>query len=89
MLVRLALEHDRMFTILKAISCEPGFYRVDFEETFDVLGGYGFVAMDKAAAQMELEPGWNTWLATGKTVIPQPTGFAGACGAGLGRGEIR
>lgn len=33
------------------------------EETFDLLGGYGFAAMDRAATEMELEPGWMTWIA--------------------------
>jgi hypothetical protein len=32
------------------------------EDTFDLLGGYGFAAMDKAAAEMELKPDWTTWL---------------------------
>ncbi len=34
-----------------------------FEETFDLLGGYGFAAMDKSAAELGLEPGWMTWIA--------------------------
>jgi hypothetical protein len=33
------------------------------EETFDLLGGYGFAAMDKGATEMGLEPGWMTWIA--------------------------
>lgn len=33
------------------------------EDTFDLLGGYGFAAMDKAATEMELKPGWMTWIA--------------------------
>jgi hypothetical protein len=33
------------------------------EDTFDLLGGYGFAAMDKAATEMELTPGWMTWIA--------------------------
>ncbi|MEK7327946.1 MAG: hypothetical protein AAB217_22095 [Chloroflexota bacterium] len=33
------------------------------EDAFDLLGGYGFAAMDKAATQMELKPGWMTWIA--------------------------
>ena len=32
------------------------------EDTFDMLGGYGFAAMDKAATEMELKPDWSTWL---------------------------
>ncbi len=32
------------------------------EDTFDLLGGYGFAAMDKAATEMELKPDWSTWL---------------------------
>lgn len=33
------------------------------EDTFGLLGGYGFVAMDQAATEMELELGWMTWIA--------------------------
>lgn len=33
------------------------------EETFDTLGGYGFPAMGQAAAELNLEPGWFTWIA--------------------------
>ena len=33
------------------------------EETFDRLGGYGFAAMNKAATELSLEPGWMTWIA--------------------------
>ena len=33
------------------------------EDAFDMLGGYGFAAMAKAAAEMELKPGWMTWIA--------------------------
>lgn len=29
---------------------------------YDILGGYGFAAMDKAATEMELTPDWSTWL---------------------------
>ena len=32
------------------------------EEIYDILGGYGFAAMDKAATEMELTPDWTTWL---------------------------
>ncbi len=32
------------------------------EDTFDMLSGYGFAAMDKAATEMELKPDWSTWL---------------------------
>lgn len=32
------------------------------EDVYDVLGGYGFAAMDKAATEMELAPDWTTWL---------------------------
>jgi hypothetical protein len=32
------------------------------EDVYDILGGYGFAAMDKAAAEMELKPDWTTWL---------------------------
>ena len=32
------------------------------EDVYDVLGGYGFAAMDKAATEMELKPDWSTWL---------------------------
>ena len=32
------------------------------EDVYDILGGYGFAAMDKAATEMELKPGWSTWL---------------------------
>jgi hypothetical protein len=32
------------------------------EDVYDVLGGYGFAAMDKAATEMELKPDWTTWL---------------------------
>ncbi len=32
------------------------------EECFDLLGGYGFPAMGKAAAELGLEPGWMTWI---------------------------
>lgn len=32
------------------------------EDTFYLLGGYGFAAMDKAATEMELKPDWSTWL---------------------------
>jgi hypothetical protein len=32
------------------------------EDVYDILGGYGFAAMDKAATEMELEPDWSTWL---------------------------
>ncbi|MCK6584953.1 MAG: hypothetical protein HUU11_16990 [Anaerolineales bacterium] len=32
------------------------------EDIYDILGGYGFAAMDKAAAEMELKPDWSTWL---------------------------
>jgi hypothetical protein len=33
-----------------------------FEDVYDILGGYGFAAMDKAATEMELKPDWSTWL---------------------------
>ena len=33
------------------------------EDTFDLLGSYGFAAMDKAATELELKPGWMTWIA--------------------------
>lgn len=32
------------------------------EDVYDILGGYGFAAMDKAATEMELTPDWTTWL---------------------------
>ncbi len=32
------------------------------EDVYDILGGYGFAAMDRAAAEMELKPDWTTWL---------------------------
>jgi hypothetical protein len=32
------------------------------EDVYDILGGYGFAAMDKAAVEMELKPDWSTWL---------------------------
>ena len=32
------------------------------EDVYDILGGYGFAAMDKAATEMELKPDWSTWL---------------------------
>ncbi len=32
------------------------------EDVYDILGGYGFAAMDKAATEMELTPDWSTWL---------------------------
>ncbi len=32
------------------------------EDVYDILGGYGFAAMDKAATEMELKPDWTTWL---------------------------
>lgn len=32
------------------------------EDIYDILGGYGFSAMDKAATEMELKPDWSTWL---------------------------
>ena len=32
------------------------------EDVYDILGGYGFAAMDKAAAEMDLTPDWSTWL---------------------------
>lgn len=32
------------------------------EDVYDILGGYGFPAMDKAATEMELKPDWSTWL---------------------------
>ena len=32
------------------------------ENVYDILGGYGFAAMDKAAIDMELKPDWSTWL---------------------------
>ena len=32
------------------------------EDIYDILGGYGFAAMDKAATEMELTPDWTTWL---------------------------
>jgi hypothetical protein len=33
------------------------------EETFDTLGSYGFPAMARAAAELNLESGWFTWIA--------------------------
>jgi predicted transcriptional regulator len=33
------------------------------EESFDILGGYGYPATDKAADELGLEPGWFTWVA--------------------------
>jgi hypothetical protein len=33
-----------------------------FEDGYDILSGYGFAAMDKAATEMELKPDWSTWL---------------------------
>jgi len=33
------------------------------EEIFDTLGSYGFPAMAQAAAELQLEPGWFTWIA--------------------------
>ena len=35
---------------------------ITLEDVYDILGGYGFAAMDKAAAEMELTPDWTTWL---------------------------
>lgn len=32
------------------------------EEGFDILGGYGYPAMDKAAAEMGLDNEWITWV---------------------------
>jgi hypothetical protein len=32
------------------------------EDVYDILGGYGFAAMDKAATEIELKPDWSTWL---------------------------
>lgn len=32
------------------------------EDIYNALGSYGFAAMDKAAADMELKPDWSTWL---------------------------
>ena len=32
------------------------------EDVCDILGGYGFAAMDRAATEMELKPDWSTWL---------------------------
>lgn len=32
------------------------------EEVYDILGGYGFAAMEKAATEMEFKPDWSTWL---------------------------
>ena len=32
------------------------------EDVYNILGGYGFAAMDKAATEMELKPDWSTWL---------------------------
>ena len=32
------------------------------EDVYDMLGGYGFAAMDKAATEMELNADWSTWL---------------------------
>lgn len=32
------------------------------EDVYDILGGYGFAAMDKAATEMALKPDWSTWL---------------------------
>lgn len=33
------------------------------EESMDILGGYGYPAMDKAATEFALEPGYFTWVA--------------------------
>jgi hypothetical protein len=33
------------------------------EESYDVLGGHGYAAMDKAAAEMEFKPGGMMWIA--------------------------
>ena len=33
------------------------------EDTYDLLGSYGFPAMGRAATEMALEPGWMTWIA--------------------------
>jgi hypothetical protein len=32
------------------------------EESYGILGGYGYPAMDKAATEMQLKPDWSTWL---------------------------
>lgn len=40
----------------------PKSVRSILEDVFDILGGYGFASMDKAAAELELKPGWSTWL---------------------------
>lgn len=32
------------------------------EDIYDMLGGYGFAAMDKAATEMRLDSDWSTWL---------------------------
>jgi hypothetical protein len=32
------------------------------EESFDILGDYGYPATDKVADQLGLEPGWFTWV---------------------------
>jgi hypothetical protein len=32
------------------------------EDIYDILGGYGFAAMDKTATEMELKSDWSTWL---------------------------
>lgn len=33
------------------------------EESFELLGAYGFPAMGKVATELSLEPGWMTWIA--------------------------
>ena len=33
------------------------------EESFDILGDYGYPAIDKVADELDLEPGYFTWLA--------------------------
>ena len=30
------------------------------EDVYDILGGYGFPTMDKAATEMKLKPDWST-----------------------------
>lgn len=42
------------------------------EATFDTLGSYGFPAMGQAAAELNLEPGWFTWIAAIWLFGPEP-----------------
>lgn len=49
------------------------------EESFDILGDYGFPAWDEAAAELGLPPGWFTWAMEVSSFNTEPFTWPSSC----------